>query len=227
MSFSATFGSFGDFVTIVILIKDVIKTLDDGKGSSSEYHQTIRELLSLERAFVEVGIMCQDPDPTSGLYALTIQVRAILDQCKTCIEKFLRLVHRYTRTLRPNGSGNAFRDFASKMKWQFEKAEVERFQGEIARHSCAMNMLLILTNTSIFVYQVGKIGNQCIDCLSQKSHEIGIKSVKDHLEKIYNHHKTADSDQNADLDKLQEQLNETNKRIADQDIVLADVSDRW
>lgn len=39
-----TFGSVGDVISVCLLIKDLVKTLDDSRGSSAEYQEVIREL---------------------------------------------------------------------------------------------------------------------------------------------------------------------------------------
>ena len=46
--------SVGDFVTCAILVKDLIKALQDTTGSSAEYQGLIKELFNLERALTEV-----------------------------------------------------------------------------------------------------------------------------------------------------------------------------
>ena len=53
---SFTFGSFGDIVTLSLLIKDLIKSLDDSRGSSAEYQAVVRELWSLDKALLEVEV---------------------------------------------------------------------------------------------------------------------------------------------------------------------------
>ena len=79
MSFAPSFGSVGDFIAITLLIKDVINALDDATGSRSEYQQLIRELLSLEKAFLEVGLLCQTPDQLPGepVFSCACVIRAV------------------------------------------------------------------------------------------------------------------------------------------------------
>jgi len=66
MPFAPSFGSFGDFFTIVILIKNIINALDDATGSKSEYQHLIEALSSLLEAFQEVKLICQTPNPIPG-----------------------------------------------------------------------------------------------------------------------------------------------------------------
>ena len=66
MPFAPSFGSFGDFFTIVILIKNIINALDDATGSKSEYQHLIEALSSLVAAFQEVKLICQIPNQIPG-----------------------------------------------------------------------------------------------------------------------------------------------------------------
>ena len=51
-----TFGSVGDIVSLCLLIKDLVKSLDNSRGSSAEYQAVIRELCSLDHALLEVAV---------------------------------------------------------------------------------------------------------------------------------------------------------------------------
>jgi len=146
MSFANSLGSVGDFLAIAVLIRDAIVALDDAGGSVSEYSQLIRELLSLERAFLEVGLLCQTPQPTPELLAVSVQIRRIADQCKSCIEKLLAPVYEYTKHFRLGGSGNKLKDAVQRLKWKFEKDKIAAFNAEIQTHSAAVILLLQVAN---------------------------------------------------------------------------------
>jgi hypothetical protein len=45
---SATFGSVGDFLSISILVKDLLLALDDSRGSSRDYQEVVRKLYILD-----------------------------------------------------------------------------------------------------------------------------------------------------------------------------------
>lgn len=49
-----TFGSVGDIISTVLLIKVLVKALDNSQGSGSEYCELSQELWSLEVALLEV-----------------------------------------------------------------------------------------------------------------------------------------------------------------------------
>lgn len=54
MSFTATFGSLGDFISVSILVKDILLALDDTGGSSHNYQEVVRELYILDTASLQV-----------------------------------------------------------------------------------------------------------------------------------------------------------------------------
>jgi hypothetical protein len=139
--------SVGDVIAVSILIKDVFKALDDASGAAAEYQELCRELWALDRAFLEVGRLSQSCDTSIELNALSHTVRRVADQCKECIEAFLKKIKGYERSLRDAGSGNKLCDMGRKIKWALvQKGELARFRTEINGHSSAINMLLITAN---------------------------------------------------------------------------------
>jgi uncharacterized protein YbjQ (UPF0145 family) len=58
---AAAFGfSAGDFITGINLVKDIIKALNDSRGSSKEYLEVITELRGLEVALIHVKAQYND-----------------------------------------------------------------------------------------------------------------------------------------------------------------------
>ncbi len=138
-----TFGSVGDIISISFLIKDLIKSLDDIRGSSAEYHAVIRELRSLDHAVHEVEELFRTCTTSSQLYTLvqTIEQRAV--ECRTCLLALYEQIARYRQTLQDGGSGNFIRDAASKVRWQMsEKEKLAKCRTEIAAQCLSLNILL-------------------------------------------------------------------------------------
>lgn len=152
----AAFGfSVGDVIAVSILIKDVFNALDNAKGSAADYQELCRELWALDRALLEVELLSRSSDTSVELNALSHTVRRVADQCKECIEKFLKKVKGYERSLRAGGCSRGERqrslgrlcDAGKKVMWGLtQKEEVTKFRAEINAHSSAINMLLITTN---------------------------------------------------------------------------------
>ena len=153
-----TFGSVGDIISLSLLIKDLVKTLDSSRGSSAEYQAVIRELWSLDHALLEVEALiksCQQTaqlscQQTVQLNALTATVSQCAEHCRKCISKFHEQVKKFGKSLQPGGSGSLVRDTASKIRWQVsEKDDLAKFRAEINTHCSSINILLM--TTSMFV----------------------------------------------------------------------------
>ena len=70
MLVSVTFGSVGDIISIYIIIKDLVKALDDSRGSLAEYQEVIRELSALDRVLLEVELLWITCERTNELNAI-------------------------------------------------------------------------------------------------------------------------------------------------------------
>lgn len=67
MSFGITFGSIGDFITVAGLIRQIVSSLQDNGGSSSDYQELIRELDGLQPALNEVEHLKGTPEQTPAI----------------------------------------------------------------------------------------------------------------------------------------------------------------
>jgi len=139
--------SIGDVIATSILIKDVLKALDDTYGAAAEYQELCRELLALDRALLEVESLSRSCDISIEPNALSHTVLRVADQCKECIEDFLKKIKGYEKSLRNGGSGNKLCDMERKVRWALiQKGELARFRTEINGHSSTINMLLITSS---------------------------------------------------------------------------------
>ena len=147
MSANVTFGSVGDIISVCIVIKDLVKALDDSRGSSAEYQEIIRELSALDRVLLEVELLWTTCEPANDLNAIRETVHYKADQCRKSIQAFLKKVEKYGPNLRDGGSGSLVRDATMKVRWQFAHAdELTKFRAEINAHCSAINMLLLTAN---------------------------------------------------------------------------------
>ena len=145
-----TFGSVGDIISLSLLIKDLVKSLDNSRGSSAEYQAVIRELSSLDHALCQVEALMVSCEQTVQLNALTATVNQCAEQCRKCITRFHEQVKKFGRSLQPGGSGSFVRDTALKIRWQVsEKDDVAKFRAEINTHCYTINIML--TTTAVFV----------------------------------------------------------------------------
>lgn len=136
--------SAGDVIAVSILIKDVIKALDDSRGSSADYQKAIHELWTLDRALLEVEHLSRTCDTTVELNALRYAAKRAAEQCRLHISVFLTKIKSYDSSLGAGGSGSRLRDAAKKVQWTFaQRDELAKFQTEVNGHISAINMLLI------------------------------------------------------------------------------------
>jgi hypothetical protein len=142
-----TFGSVGDIISISLIVKDLVKALDDSRGSAAEYQDVIRELWSLDRVLLEVEQLSRNSDQTIELYALWVTAKRATDECRRSIETFLEKIKKYEKSLGGRASGHTIRGVPMKIRWRLTQSdELEKFKAAINAHCSSLNMLLITVN---------------------------------------------------------------------------------
>ena len=144
---ASAFGfSIGDFVTSFYLVKDIIKALNDTKGSSKEYLQVIAELRGLEVALLQVRAQYDaiaSPEQKAAL-------QRTLGECDHSIKDFLESLEKYHGHLSVAGSGNKWKDAVRKIQWRLCKAEeLTSFRSRISLHVGAIEMVLAAVQTLV------------------------------------------------------------------------------
>lgn len=138
-----TFGSVGNIITLSILIKDLVKSLDESRGSSAEYRAAIRELHSLDRVLSEIGFLLESNRQSMRAIALTTIAVQCVEQCRRCISEYLNHVTKFQKNLSVGGSGSFLKDGAAKLQWQIsEKEKLARFRAEINAQYLSLSVLL-------------------------------------------------------------------------------------
>lgn len=141
-----TFGSVGDIISISLLIKDLVKSLDEIRGSSAEFQAVIRELWSLDHALIEVVVLFRSCEQTAQLNALSATANECAENCRTCITSFQEQTKKFNLSLKGGGSGSKIRDGVFKVRWQFmEREALAKFRAEIHAHCFSINILLATT----------------------------------------------------------------------------------
>ncbi|KAM0800303.1 hypothetical protein BDR22DRAFT_258396 [Usnea florida] len=165
-----TFGSVGDIISVSLLIKDLVKSLNNSRGSSAEYQAVIRELWSLDHALLEVEVLLRSCQQTVQLNALSATVNQCAEQCRKCITTFYEHMKKFENGLKSGGSGSFFRDAAVKVRWQVsEKEDLAKFRAEINTHCLSINMLL--TTAGVTLTELNENNFQASWKASELSHE--------------------------------------------------------
>ena len=139
-----TFGSVGDIISVSIVIKDLVKCLDESRGSSAEYQAVIRELWSLDHALLEVALLLPLCEQSEELGDLCHSVNRCAEQCRKCVEDFRDTTKKYQRALQRGGSRHLVRDTAAKIGWHVSmKPDLAKFRAEITAQTSSLNMLLV------------------------------------------------------------------------------------
>ena len=139
-----SFGSVGDIICVSLLIKDLVKCLDESRGSSTEYQAVIRELWSLDRALLQVELLLRSYRQLIELSDLWENAIYCVEQCRKCISDYQSKTKKYQGALQGRGTGNLFRDTTAKIRWQVsEKDNLTKFRTEITTLGSSLNLLLI------------------------------------------------------------------------------------
>lgn len=148
-----TFGSVGDIISISLLIKDLVKSLDDSRGSSAEYQAVIRELWSLDHALLEVEVLFRSCDQSVELNALAQTAKKSAEHCQKCITEFREQTKKYQKCL-GDCSGSLVKKAAFKVRWQVsEKQKLAEFRAEVNARCLSLNILLATAGLWVFPHR--------------------------------------------------------------------------
>lgn len=141
-----TFGSFGDFLSIAALIKDIVIALNDSRGSSKKYQSLIHGLDILNTAIGQVEQLYRSQRFTVGIERgpVTALEQAIAKIWQS-LEDFHAKIRKFATSLSPGGSGRVFKDAARKIQFKMEEKDVQEFQQEVLGYNMSLELLLGVT----------------------------------------------------------------------------------
>lgn len=148
---SVTFGSVGDIIAVCVLVKDCVDALSETKGSAVAYQAIIRELYILEKALLEVDLLCRLQAGNSDLGALFDSAKTTVESGQKSLAEFKEKTKKYEshfngKTPRST-TQKIFADSAMKLLWQVSmKDHVARFRAEVVAYSISINQLLATAN---------------------------------------------------------------------------------
>jgi predicted molibdopterin-dependent oxidoreductase YjgC len=132
--------SVGDFVSCASLIGDIIRALNDCKGSKPEYQALSETLQSLSQAltvshvvYLQWDTAVLHPQYRDNASALLEGMGKVRQKCLDLMQKFLDKAQPYTDAfLRERGS-RVTRDWR-KVTWLFQKGDVKALREELNTH---------------------------------------------------------------------------------------------
>lgn len=141
MSFSPAFGSFGDFISLSILIKDIVNALSDTHGSVADYRSLARELDIIDTVLKHVCRLCQTNSPVAEIQALHEFARKTIEGCQADLSLFTARLSKYKSSL-GNNSGKLLKIIFLKLLWLKEKDGINRFRVKLIGYSGSLNMIM-------------------------------------------------------------------------------------
>lgn len=127
---SFTFGSFGDIVTVIQLLRDVVKVLSHSKGASLDYQNLVEELRGYEDVLVDTHDILSDPRTPARL---SRTLRKEVDLCRAILHRVNCDITKYRESLCKGGSKRMMLDSWRKIGWSlFCGPEVDHVRHELA-----------------------------------------------------------------------------------------------
>ncbi|RYP78246.1 hypothetical protein DL771_000723 [Monosporascus sp. 5C6A] len=166
ISMDVTFGAVGDFISVGLLLKDLVDLLDDSRGSVWEYQALVEQLKILRQVVNQAENFCRQHCDSNDLQDVRDDLMSVIEEAKRRLKEVAAKVKKYAPSLSQGGSGNAAKDAARKVKWRLEKKETEKFRDDVMRYSSSIQSLLI-TATGRFMQR----NHQDVEQLIQRYHE--------------------------------------------------------
>ncbi|KAK1831657.1 hypothetical protein QBC39DRAFT_350580 [Podospora conica] len=142
MEFALAFGAVGDFIALSVLIKDIIVSLDDCRGSSKAYQDLFQSLVNLDATLCEVDRIFRDPTRASIAQRLCATALDSLRQIEDTLQALNTKLKKFRHSLGPGGSGNRLKDAARKIQFKMDEQEINAVKGEIREYTTALGILL-------------------------------------------------------------------------------------
>lgn len=146
MSFDPTFGGLGDFVSIVVLIKDIVLALDGSRGSAKKYQDLVRSLDILSTTIEAVEKAYRGPRHAAGFDNISVTALQTVRHIRTCLKDFTGRLQKYGPSLSLGGLGNPAKDAARKIQFKaMEEDEIQSFQMQVLGYNMLLKTLLDVT----------------------------------------------------------------------------------
>ncbi|KAI4683916.1 uncharacterized protein J4E84_006756 [Alternaria hordeiaustralica] len=204
-----TFGSVGDIISVVLLVKDLVAALDEARGSKAEYQGAVRELWTLDRTLLEIDLLTRQhgDGATPELRSLCETAKQAVARCNDRVSAYKKRIQGYQRAFEV-GKVNRVREIGRAIGWRTgEKEALEQFRAEIAGTTSSLQMLLITANVTLIGVS-RKETNDKLDEAKRRndtvtlSHDASLVDIKDGIENANRNIEAA----NSILDNVSEAL---------------------
>lgn len=145
MEFALAFGSVGDFIAVIALVKDILTALDDCRGSAKDYRDVVEALEILQKTIQQVSQIYKDRHITNDFPDLQVLAQSSIFQIQKSLEGFRDRTQKFAPSLSGRRKKHGVRDIARKIQWKFDEKDVIKFKDEIKGYSTSLNMLISVT----------------------------------------------------------------------------------
>lgn len=118
-----TFGSFGDIITIIGVVKQAHKALSESAGSSEDYQNLLADLDSFSQLLQTVQSVCSSVGPDGLPRSLENGIGEALGRSKVVLNEIYANIAGYQESLKKGGSGSWIEDSWRKIWWCLSKKE--------------------------------------------------------------------------------------------------------
>ncbi|KAG9191356.1 hypothetical protein G6011_09444 [Alternaria panax] len=144
-----TFGAVGDIISVVLLVKDLVVTLDEARGSKAEYKAAIRDLWLLDCTLLEIDLLTRkhSDGATPELRSLCETAKRAVVRCNELVSTFSKRIGKYKKTFDQNQEPSKLGNVVMAVRWRLgEKEALERFHVHIVGTISSLQMLMITAN---------------------------------------------------------------------------------
>ena len=145
---SITFGAVGDIISVALLAKDLIATLDEARGSKAEYRDVVQAFNNLNEIIDTVNTYVIQPGlVTPELCTLCETSKQAVARCHDLGGAFLARIGRYQTAFDKSHGTNKLKEVTMAVRWRIgEKEALVEFYAEVVRATSSLQTLLAIAN---------------------------------------------------------------------------------
>ncbi|KAG8670401.1 hypothetical protein FPOAC1_009813 [Fusarium poae] len=143
MEFGLSFGAVGDFISIAVLIKDIIAALDDSRGSVKEYRELVQQLNTLSQTLDAIQQTLENPHLTHSIEGISGIALDTVAKIKNCLVGFLAKISKYEPALGTSAplQKTSLNSIRRKVQWNLNEKDVEKFHSEVMGYTMALKVV--------------------------------------------------------------------------------------
>ncbi|RGP69629.1 vegetative cell wall [Fusarium sporotrichioides] len=173
MEFALSAGAVGDFISIAVLIKDIIAALDDSRGSAKEYQELVQQLNVLSQTLDAVQQTFNNPHLTHSLECISGIALDTVAKTKNCLNDFLHQISKYEPTLGASTSVKkaSLVSVRRKIQWKLNEKDVDRFRTEVVGYNATLQVVIgvitvLATQLKVSTFQITSMMHSIVGDLS-------------------------------------------------------------